>query len=132
MARRNRSEPDRDDDTLSDVASLLAPAPVPGPARAPGYISPPGLLTEIEDFRTYHPEGAVRSALTVGGLDAAYQKKERPAGRFQPPASFEAPRSVVICVRRKQRREVLFATRKTGKGGRARRHRRNYYSNVRC
>lgn len=45
---------------------------------------------------------------------------------------FHMPWQVVICVRRKRRKEVLFAKRKTGAGARARVRRRNEYSDVRC
>lgn len=49
---------------------------------------------------------------------------------------FENPHQVMICVRRRQRKEVLFALGLGGKGGRAklkfRPPRRNYYSNVDC
>lgn len=44
---------------------------------------------------------------------------------------FAAPQSVAICVRRKQRREVLFA-KKLKTSGRGRSKRRNYHSNIRC
>lgn len=45
--------------------------------------------------------------------------------------SFAAPKAVAVCVRRKQRKEVLFAIRKTGKGARARR-KLTRYSGVSC
>lgn len=45
--------------------------------------------------------------------------------------SFEYPRRIVICVRRKRRQEVLHALKKTGKSGQ-RRPRRNPYSEVNC
>lgn len=52
---------------------------------------------------------------------------ERVSGHF----SFRAPRAVVVCVRRKQRREVLFAMKRTGRGAKAPR-RLNEWSSVRC
>jgi len=42
---------------------------------------------------------------------------------------FEKPRSVTLCVRRQQRREVIMAT---GKGGANRKGRRTPESNIRC
>lgn len=45
--------------------------------------------------------------------------------------AFEAPKRVLVCVRRKQRREVLHALNKTRKGAGARK-RRNQWSNVSC
>lgn len=44
---------------------------------------------------------------------------------------FARPRQVVVCVRRHQRREVLFALRRTGKGSSSPR-KRSLYSDVRC
>lgn len=44
---------------------------------------------------------------------------------------FEEPASVITCVRRKQRKQVLHAKRKTGKSGQ-KRPRRNRNSEVRC
>lgn len=46
--------------------------------------------------------------------------------------AFRKPSEVVLCARRHRRREVLFALRRTGKGSRSRRRRRNAYSDVRC
>lgn len=46
---------------------------------------------------------------------------------------FDNPDRVIICVRRRQRKQVLFATSKAGPGRkRQRRPRRNNFSNVRC
>lgn len=45
---------------------------------------------------------------------------------------FESPRQVSICVRRKQRREVLFARNRAGGGGRRKRPKFTEYSRVRC
>lgn len=46
---------------------------------------------------------------------------------------FQHPWQVIVCVRRKKRREVLFALGKGGRGGNARRVvRRNEFSEVRC
>lgn len=49
---------------------------------------------------------------------------------------FEDPSRVMICVRRKQRREVIFAKKLGGAAGRRKRRfkppSRNYYSDVDC
>lgn len=46
--------------------------------------------------------------------------------------AFEVPKRTVVCVRRKVRREVMFAKRRTGKGSsRSYRH-RSQWSDVRC
>lgn len=41
------------------------------------------------------------------------------------------PQRVALCVRRKERRETLFALGRTGSGARSRKH-RNIFSDVRC
>lgn len=53
---------------------------------------------------------------------------------YSPPVSvgFHAPHRVAVCVRRKERREVLFAERRTGKGSRASRRRRDRFSDISC
>lgn len=58
---------------------------------------------------------------------------KRPVGLQLPVGvMFESPLRVVTCARRKMRRQVLFAKRRTGKGAKARRHKRNQWSDVRC
>lgn len=46
--------------------------------------------------------------------------------------AFAVPRKVELCVRRAQRKQVMFALRRTGKGSRAPRRRRNYWTGVSC
>lgn len=55
------------------------------------------------------------------------QKGYQTHGRYM----FQMPRRTLVCVRRKQRREVIFAT---GRGGRnrARRYNRSVTSNISC
>lgn len=45
--------------------------------------------------------------------------------------AFKAPARVVVCVRRQQRKEVMFAKKKAGRGGQ-RRPRFNWWSRVTC
>lgn len=115
-------------------------------------------LQEIEDRRTFHPSGVHRpirmistaapSTLTL--RDRKYSKTAAKFGRqwrsplfrglgaklsSQTKASLahEMPERVIACVRRKQRKEVLHAQRKTGRSGRiTRRRRRNETSKYRC
>lgn len=56
---------------------------------------------------------------------------KRPRARSRTAFKFAAPPEVGVCVRRKSRREVLFALRRTGKGAKSRR-RRNAWSGVSC
>lgn len=45
---------------------------------------------------------------------------------------FADPKKVVLCKRRAERKEVMFALRKTGKGSRAKQRRRNQWSDIKC
>lgn len=98
-------------------------------------------LLQIEDRRTYWPghlatqwEPAVRLSGSPARLQAA-QKPVRASNVYRlgsPPSRilFKAPKRVLVCVRRRQRREVLLAL---GRGGGYHRPpRRNVYSNVHC
>jgi len=80
------------------------------------------------DRRVYHPEGEARPAASRSGkrhtLRALYNAPLQAIG-------FKSPRSVMVCVRRQTRKEVLHALNLTKKGSRGGK-RRNYYSNVRC
>ena len=95
-------------------------------------------LVEVEDRRTWHPDRVlpVRSSRR---RQVRLEYKARRAGMKLARFSFHIPefpyfrqaKYVAICVRRKERREVLFATRGRGKGARTPK-RRNRWSNVRC
>lgn len=132
MARRNRTEEafERDDDP---IASLLLEGPVPTPALTPQTwrTGVTNVLADLEDLRTFHPEPVYRDPLSTSGLPATTKQTPPRKRTLMTQTTFDAPREVAICVRRKQRREVIFAKRKTGKGARARRH-RNFWSNVKC
>lgn len=138
--RRRRREPERRD-TL-DIANLRLPAPTrPLILR----LADEPLLTEFEDRRRWHPEPEVlRPAVTVpmsrAGLVVAptphRQARPRQAKRYQvkfpsPRIAFKTPDAVVICVRRKRRREVLHALGKAGRRGQ-RKPRRNEWSDISC
>lgn len=95
-------------------------------------------LSLYEDRRRYHPEGYTRPAKLFNGsshtLTAIPQKKYRyKALKTLVPETiaFSAPKETLVCVRRKIRREVMFARKKTGKSGQ-RRPRYNYLSSISC
>lgn len=94
-------------------------------------------LAEITDRRLYHPAGPRRPAVRYGGLPHSLRipARARPNRSFTfPPTQvgFRTPKSVIICVRRKRRTEVLHALGKTGAGVKKRRPRRNWYSSISC
>lgn len=131
----------RDDLSIaSDPASLDLPEPIK--ARLPNpFRDPVADLLSIEDRRTWYPE-AFRPPVTprrnarVIWSSPARSPSRRPVfarwGRVSPgrrvtaPTSsfrfrFKNPRYVMVCVRRHQRREVLFAKGRTGRTRRSRR-----------
>lgn len=100
-------------------------------------------LRVIEDRRTFHPD-PYRPAATLRSsrhrlrvhipLNAKTVPLRRWTARSAVPAriGFVAPTSVLVCVRRRTRREVLHAYRRVGAGTRRRRARRSTYSNIVC
>lgn len=94
--------------------------------RVSPFYTAPARTAFLADRRVYSPE-TVRVARKVN---------LRPARVIQPLRGRDIPRfvdasRVLICVRRKTRREVLFAKRKTRKGASSTR-RRNQWSEVSC
>lgn len=85
-------------------------------------------LPEIEDRREFHPLKGVRPARV---LSRTSQRMLRPHATQPGVLRFSVPEKVAICIRRKRRREVLFAKRQTGRGAYSRKY-RNYWSDVSC
>lgn len=121
--------------TRDDLTSLVTPlrsVSVLKPTRF-DYVSK---LTEVEDRRLFSPEidPPARSIHTRSATQlVAPRKAQRVHGRSTVPnaVGFARPREVVICIRRKQRREVLHALlRKTGRGGK--RARWSEWSHINC
>lgn len=112
--------------------------------------SPLRLFQPLDDGRYWHPDPD-HGALTVGGRYARIVVHKRPliarnkalsgwiGGRGVPVGlqvpigvRFESPYKVLTCIRRKVRREVIFARKKAGSGVRRRKPRRSWRSNVVC
>lgn len=101
--------------------------------RLPFAVSPhrPFGLRTFEDRRTFHFDGPYRAATRFSGVPARIGLHRAVTRRYSPKKNFSGlrpesgrslvafrdPDRVLICVRRRQRREVLFARRKTGRGG---------------
>lgn len=156
MARRRRRQ-DRDETDQrgsSRTSSLLLDEVFQDPIVRRRRVEPSdteyySILPEVEDRRLWHPLGDLRPAGSVRGGSSVIEvyraaglsegKKNRPLrGRpFRSPflergqLQFRVPDIVAKCVRRSERREVLFAKRKTGKGSKSPRH-RDYWSDVSC
>lgn len=132
--------------TPSSLTSLLSPTKIYSPAivtiPAPIQIavSPQQVRTYL-DRRLYRPDlqhpGAVQrkhARLVVDRFgDAVRSQVQRATPRLPHRVQFQTPNKIAVCVRRKQRREVLHAlrlTRRVGKGGAKRR--RNLWTGVHC
>lgn len=94
-------------------------------------------LTQFEDRRTYHPDSIARNATSFFSNAHSLQVPIGKTGRElleKFPSSrvgFTDAKNVLICVRRKQRKEVLHALKKTGKTGQ-KAPRRSFYSDIQC
>lgn len=121
----------------NELDSLLSPPPSrrwnPSAIRSP--------LVEVEDRRTFHPlldQRPVRSLRKWAVRLVAKPPKGRAAAKLTArPNVFRfsfgrQPEHVAICIRRSQRKEVLHALKKTGKGSGRSHRRRGQYSDVRC
>lgn len=123
MARRSRSKSrngsfQRDAfDIASGVRPLLEHPPLLRSGRT--------VLLEIEDRRLFRPSGRVASV-------ASYRRPNHLLGaKGMKRVRFHAPKHIVLCVRRKERKEVLHA--KGVAGGRVSgRRRRNSFSSISC
>lgn len=94
-------------------------------------------LTLIDDLRTFDFEPGTRPARLFSGSIATVgfvpnvNKKSQGRSRVPYQIAFTAPSETLVCVRRRRRKEVLFAKKKTGKGGQ-RRPRRSKWSDYKC
>lgn len=121
--------------------------PLSLPSEQPDFFD----LRMFEDRRTFHPEGRYNAPVrTVFGTPARLTVVDRNYTKTGPfsrasvvsaPArsqtkaalAFSTPGSVVVCVRRQRRREVMFALQKTGRGaGKQKRPRRTELSKISC
>lgn len=125
--RRNRDDPQVPDAIFQPQPRSLAPL-------IRDYVDDFAgrALTEVEDRRFYHPLDSFQPAMEIGGRVAQKPKiKKTKLHQLPWQMVFDAPKKTAICVRRKTRREVIFAKRKSG-GGARRKPRRNTYSDIGC
>lgn len=98
---------------------------------------PGGRLVDLVDDRQWRPESYRRSrTLSGSGADLSAPPPMRTSGTrpafFSPVISFARPQGVVECVRRKQRREVLHALKRTRKGSKSRQRKQTVWSSISC
>lgn len=142
MGRKRRSRGERDVSIPHSIAR-----PLLGLSRPLSYgVTPLRSPVAFDDGRAFHPAPDFRPAFTLGGNKASIRLADRPATkravssgfnkriRSQTKAflTFATPERVSVCVRRARRKEVLFATKRAGRGGSQRRRRRNRNSVISC
>lgn len=156
-----RGRGQRDGSTVSNdplLSAIMAPpvsvSPVDPLDWEVGAVQAANLMA-MEDRRLYHPEGVNRPAVLPGSSDlvtrgttsyvANYFKNlgydlsgrryvDRARNYVGAGLAFRDPSRVAICVRRKIRKEVIFALsphRRIG-SGKGKRRRRNWASSIRC
>lgn len=149
MSRRKQRSAGERDDLLTSLTEPVAPRLL----VEPSYISTPDEpWTEVQDRRTFTPD-TFNPAVEIGGRPARVahrypsplkslhqfqrvlrtpaRKLSRAKQRLEHRLGFASPLRTLVCIRRKARKEVLFALgKRRGKGGG--RRRRNSYSNVSC
>lgn len=121
-------------------------------SREPSFVTvsptPTLNLTPVSDGRTWHPEGPNRPALSNLGRPVHVQPVNRPGrnltkwqkDRFgdslrsqtKGALAFVAPSQVIVCIRRKRRKETLFALKKTKKGAASRKRQNKWTSKLTC
>lgn len=107
---------------------------------APVHFSPKINLQPLQDRRTWHPDqhrslqrldGSKHRLKLASPVRAVKAKLSRPHGPLPHRVAFEAPKKLLLCIRRARRRAVLFAFNKTRKGAGSRK-RRNQWSDIKC
>lgn len=116
MARRGKNNRTQRDTRSIATRSVLVPSP-------------------ISDLRLFTPDPYI-SAKDLRGRPAYRLDVPRsvsPSPRRLPSGvAFASPQNMMICVRRKTRKQVLHALKKTGAGSRKKIRRRNEWSDIRC
>lgn len=137
MAKRRKSTRARRD--TRSIANRRLPSPVSSPRSIiyPAQTDLIDYLRETEDRRTYHPEGPSRPARS---RFQSFHRLQTPShdplsnpwdSGIPTGVAFQSPEKVLVCVRRKQRKEVLHAIKKAGKRGQ-KAPRRSAYSDIIC
>lgn len=137
--RNQRVTAERDDTDIttdSEVLRQFIQTPKPYKPVSFSLPAPSPALKAFSDLRRWHPD-KVRAAdslpRSAARLQIAQGKTSFPKRSALPwRIGFAQPKGVAVCVRRKSRREVLFALNRTGAGARAYRRRRNEWSSVKC
>lgn len=126
MARRGSKKRSREDTTASLELPLLIASP----------IVPSWNPVTLEDRRAHHPLRMHRPAASRLHSDrriveVVRRPTKRNRSHHYARPHYAVPEQVSICVRRKQRREIMHALKHAGKGG-MRKPRRTLLSRIKC
>lgn len=90
-------------------------------------------LREVEDRRSFYP-GSSRPVFSPPSHLPIFKaaRSKRPSSFPSDALAFSVPDMTPTCIRRRQRREVMFASGNGGRRGKQRRHRRSRFSDVHC
>lgn len=139
MAKARNKKASTSNRVVRDTAVIASPrlhySPVVRYSFTPSLPQP---LYLLEDRRTYHPDGEFRSFVSQPRLSARIvaKKAKTYGGHYtfgihgSPAVGFSRPSRVAICVKRKTRREVIFAAGRGGAGNR--KGKRTYSSKFHC
>lgn len=138
MSRRSQRRRRHDRDSANPVVFatprvLSQPAIIRPGAQAHRHLVKTKHM-EVDDRRRHHPLGFFRPAKQLSGHPVKPNKvgNSRRTSTLPHTIKFAAPKSTLICVRREQRKQVLFAKKKTKKGAGSRKRFRNWFSSVSC
>lgn len=137
MARRRTTNRDHNNIASDPLDSFLTPVVRPkhvtnATPTTTQYL--PKSLRQIEDRRTWHPDGAQkRPPATVHSSKAklAVAPPQKNKRILPHRIAFQAPKSVLVCIRRKMRAEVLHALKRTRRGSGSPKH-RTAFSDIKC
>lgn len=87
---------------------------------------PPELVLAQLDRRAFRPDASVRPPGAIQRKDARLKLTNTNH------ITFDQPNRIAICARRKQRKEVLHALKKTGRNSGHGRKTRNFWSSIKC
>lgn len=144
MGRRRKNTPTQRDatDIANDSELLREFIQKPKPYRPithPPHLTTFKPLTLLEDNRAWQPTPKPHRTAKAVPRNAAALTVPRQIVRggktrstIPSTVAFQKPSGVAVCVRRKVRREIMFALRQTRRGAAARRRRRNTWSDVKC
>lgn len=134
MARRRRDKTNTNTPKLlqRDLINIASnPSVLLQRALSP-VLSPIAMTASLpDDWRTWEPEPRLRRPRTFSH-SIPVTKPSRKATPYGYTQHFAAPDSVVMCVRRKTRREVILAKRLAAKGSKSRYRRRTEWSDIKC